>query len=161
MVAAADTLLVTVRAAATMLVHPGVVHPGVVHPGVVHTAVVHPAVVHTAVVHPAVVHPAGMLGLFDDLEPISLIITKQKSLVVQTTDLRADLRAEFTCPATAVPEVRAEATRLALAVRLEGPITVAATPLAVPLAAIIQHPAEAVLAPCIMATMRTILQECQ
>ena len=155
-VAAADTLLVTVRAAATMLVHPGVVHTGVVHPGVVHTAVV-----HTAVVHPAVVHPAGMLGLFDDLEPISLIITKQKSLVVQTTDRRADLRAEFTCPATAVPEVRAEATRLALAVRLEGPITVAATPLAVPLAAIIQHPAEAVLAPCIMATMRTILQECQ
>ena len=145
-VAAADTLLVTVRAAATMLVHPGVVHPGVVH---------------TAVVHTAVVHPAGMLGLFDDLEPISLIITKQKSLVVQTTDRRADLRAEFTCPATAVPEVRAEATRLALAVRLEGPITVAATPLAVPLAAIIQHPAEAVLAPCIMATMRTILQECQ
>ena len=102
-----------------------------------------------------------MLGLFDDLEPISLIITKQKLLVVQPTDLRADLRAEFTHPATAVPEVRAVATRLALAVRLEGPITVAATPLAVPLAAIIQHPAAATLAPCIMAIMRTILQACQ
>ena len=92
-----------------------------------------------------------------------MIITKQKLLVVHPSDHRADHRADSTHLATAVSEDRAVATRMArlVAVRLEGPITVAATLVAVPLAVIALHPAAAVLVPCITATMKTIRPECQ